>query len=71
MGTTPEKLANFYKTTPWYPYMGFLVTDIQNMCPVTNLLSIKEYIKDLPSDPNNQHIIFYPAFNGTEDTERF
>ncbi len=71
LGTTPEKLANFYKTTPWYPYMGFLVADTQNMCPVTNLLSIKEYIKDLPSDPNNQHIIFYPAFNGTEDTERF
>ena len=70
--TIPEKWTAFYQgVRQWKGHPYLLIADAQNMWPVTNLLSLKEYIKDLPSDPNNQHIIFYPAFNGTEDTERF
>ena len=31
LATTPKKVADFYKTTPWHPYDGYLVSDSQNM----------------------------------------
>ena len=71
LATTPKKVADFYKTTPWHSYDGYLISDSQNMWPVNSLLSIKEYIRDLPSDPNNQQVAIYPAFYGDNDSERF
>ena len=38
--------------------------DTQNLSPVTRLLSLKDYIKELPSDPNNQQVGVHEAFNG-------
>ena len=31
LATTPKKVADFYKTTPWHSYDGYLISDSQNM----------------------------------------